>query len=67
MATRRKTAKQGRGEEAWRWTLRVLGVLLLLTLLVLFAAGREINAVWLFLDGGLLGLDALGGAIKERR
>lgn len=57
----------GKGDQLWRWMLRLLGVIGFLTLLVVFVLGREVNAVWLFLVGGLLGLDGLAGALRGLR
>ena len=54
-----------RGDELWRWTVRVLGVIGFLVLLVTFVSGREVSAAWIFLVGGLLGLDGLAGVLKK--
>lgn len=58
--------------EGWGWflrsPLRVIGAVTLLTCLTVFVVGRDVPAVWIFVAGGLLGIDGireqLGGAGK---
>lgn len=67
MASRRHNRDGGQG---WGWffrsPLRVLGAIVLLTCLAIFVMGREVPAEWVFLSGGLLGLDGIREQIKDR-
>lgn len=54
-----------KADQAWRWIVRILGVVGFVTLLAVFTLGREVPAAWIFLVGGLLGLDGLAGVLKK--
>lgn len=47
------------GELYWKWAVRTLGLLGFVTLLVLFAIGREVPTAFLVLIGGMIGLEPI--------
>jgi len=43
----------------WKWAVRTVGLLGFLTLLIMFALGREIPTAFLVLVGGMIGLEPI--------
>lgn len=56
----------GQGEFLWTWTRRLLGVLVILTVLFLLVTDREVPGTLIVIGGGLVGAEFLPWAAKDK-
>jgi hypothetical protein len=56
-----------RGEQLWRWTLRLTGLSGFLLCGILLVLQREIPVVYLLISGGAMGLDSIQGFELRRK
>lgn len=56
-----------RSETAWRWALRLTGMLVFLTCAITFVLGRDVPIALLLVAAGCMGLDSLQGFEVKRR
>lgn len=63
MATRKQSRRRGlsRADEAWRWVIRLAGLIGFFALLLAFLGGRDVPVWWVTLIGGMFGIDGLAG------
>lgn len=59
--------RNNRGDTIWRWTLRSVGIALLIWSVVLYTITGEVPAVYPLIAAGAMGLDSIQGFEVRRR
>lgn len=56
-----------KGDQSWRWMLRVTGLVSFVIFIALLSIGRDVPVVFLLIAAGMMGLDSIQGFELRRK